>query len=75
MAIHIRRRLTEWGNGYGIRLTKGEARDLGVDAGDTIEADIRTEPEANDVQGLPAYRLGGTYDIDEVLEDEANAGR
>lgn len=74
MPIHLRRRLSEWGNGYGIRITKAEARKLGVRAGDTVEADVRGEPPSNDVASLPAYRLGGSYDIDEILEDEADAG-
>ncbi|MGH2669846.1 MAG: hypothetical protein ACRDH5_12165 [bacterium] len=74
MAIHLKRRLTEWGNGFGIRLTKTEARELGVRAGDVVEAEVRSEPEPNDVASLPAYRLGGSYSIDEILEDEADAG-
>lgn len=75
MTIRLRRRLTEWGNGFGIRLTRKEAEALGVRAGDVIDAEVHAEPRPNDVASLPTYRLGGSYDIDAILEEEADAGR
>ncbi|HUR70158.1 MAG TPA: AbrB/MazE/SpoVT family DNA-binding domain-containing protein [Candidatus Thermoplasmatota archaeon] len=75
MSAKIRRRLTEWGNGYGIRLTKAEAKKLGLRAGDTVDVELRGSPAPNDVARLPALHLGGTYDIDEIVEEEADAGR
>lgn len=75
MSAKIRRRLTEWGNGYGIRLTKAEAKKLGLKAGDTVDVELRGSPAPNDVTRLPALHLGGTYDIDEIVEEEADAGR
>jgi hypothetical protein len=73
VAIRIRRRLTPWGNGFGIWLTRDEARKLGARKGDVVEAEVTTQPERNDVATLPTYHLGGRSDIDEVLEDEADA--
>lgn len=74
MTARIRRRLTEWGNGYGIRLTKAEARKLGLKAGDTVDVEVRGEAAPNDVGSLPALHLGGRYDIDKILEEESDAG-
>ncbi|MFA5862832.1 MAG: AbrB/MazE/SpoVT family DNA-binding domain-containing protein [Candidatus Thermoplasmatota archaeon] len=74
MTARVRRRLTEWGNGYGIRITKAEARKLGLRAGDTVDVEVQGEVAPNDVKRLPTFRLGGAYDIDAILEDDANAG-
>lgn len=75
VSAKIRRRLTEWGNGYGIRLTKAEARKLGLRAGDTVDVELHGSPAPNNVSELPALHLGGTYDIDEIVEEETDAGR
>lgn len=75
MSAKIRRRLTAWGNGYGIRLTKAEAKKLGLKAGDTVDVELRGAAAPNDVSRLPTLHLGGTYDIDEIIEEEADAGR
>jgi hypothetical protein len=72
--MHVRRRVTEWGNGYGIRITKAEARKLGIRAGDVVDLEVRGAPQPNDVAKLPAFRLGGAYDIDAILEEEDDAG-
>lgn len=74
MTARIRRRLTEWGNGYGIRLTKAEARKLGLKAGDTVDVEVKGEPAPNDVASLPKLHLGGRYDIDKIIEEETDAG-
>lgn len=47
--MHVRRRLTEWGNGYGNRITKAEARTLGIRPGDVVDVEVRGEPTPNDV--------------------------
>lgn len=75
MSAKIRRRLTEWGNGYGIRLTKAEAKKLGLRAGDTVDVELHGSPAPNNVSDLPSLQLGGTYDIDEIIEEETDAGR
>ena len=72
--MHVRRRVTEWGNGYGIRITKTEARKLGIQPGDVVDVEVRGEPQPNDVDRLPVFRLGGAYDIDAILEEEDHAG-
>lgn len=72
--MHVRRRVTEWGNGYGIRITKAEARKLGIRPGDLVDVEVRGEPQPNDVSKLPTFRLGGAYDIDAILDEEGNAG-
>lgn len=74
MTTRIRRRLSEWGNGYGIRITKSEARKLGLRPGDTVDIEVQGEAGPNDVASLPVFHLGGTYEIDAILEDDADAG-
>lgn len=78
MPIHIRRRLTKWGNGFGLRITVAEARRLGVAAGQEVEADVKGPAQPNDLSTLPTWNLGGDYDLDEELDkdlEESHGGR
>lgn len=68
--MHVRRRLTKWGNGYGIRITVKEAKQLGLQAGQDIDADLQPSPAQNDLSELPVFHLGGDYEIDDVLADD-----
>lgn len=70
MPLHVRRRLTKWGNGYGIRITVGEAKQLGIAAGQDVEADIQGPVAANDLSLLPKWNLGGHYDLDVELDKD-----
>lgn len=70
MPLHVRRRLTKWGNGYGIRITVAEARRLGLQAGQDVEADVHAAPKGNDLSTLPSWDLGGRYDLDEVVDED-----
>jgi hypothetical protein len=74
VTYRLRRRLTTWGNGFGIRLTRAEARKLGLKAGDPVDVDVRGAAVGNDVASLPALHLGGRYDIDKIVEEESDAG-
>ncbi|MHB8584734.1 MAG: AbrB/MazE/SpoVT family DNA-binding domain-containing protein [Thermoplasmatota archaeon] len=73
MSIEIRRRVTEWGNGLGIRLTRKEAAALGIQPGDVVQAEVKAAPIENDVDSLPHYHLGGRYSIDETAEEAYSA--
>lgn len=70
MPLHVRRRLTKWGNGYGIRITVAEARRLGLQAGQDVEADVHAAPQANDLSTLPTWDLGGRDDLDDAVDDD-----
>lgn len=74
MSVHLRRRLLKWGNGYGVRITKKEAMRLGLKPGSELDLEIRPITVKEEVDALPAYRLGGQYDIDATLEEELDAG-
>lgn len=69
MPVHVRRRLTKWGNGYGLRITVAEAKRLGVQAGQEVEADLLGPPAANDLSAFPLFHLGGGIgDLDEEID-------
>lgn len=56
-SVRIQRRLLRWGNAYGIRLTKEDARRLGAKENPTLEVEIRTHPEPLEPDDLPALHL------------------
>lgn len=70
MDIHVRRALTKWGNGWGLRLTKKEVERLGAKPGEPVEADFKAQPPRNWVDQLPSWSLGGDYDIDALYEED-----
>lgn len=77
MPILIRKRLTRWGNGYGIRLTKAETERLNVQAGDELEAEIfgdEDRPSRADLDRLAIFDFGGALDgidLDELAGEDA----
>jgi hypothetical protein len=78
MDMHVRRPLTKWGNGWGLRLTKKEVEKLGVKPGEPVEADLRSKPPRNPIDQLPSWNLGGRPLDDDELADavlEAKRGR
>ncbi len=70
MPVRVRRRLTKWGNGFGIRITVAEATRLGLQAGQDVDLEVHAATARNDLSTLPTWNLGGDYDIDEVLDDD-----
>lgn len=68
MALHVRRKLTKWGNGWGLRLTKKEVAALGLKPGQPVEADFGPKALRNPIEDLPSWNLGGNYDIDEEID-------
>ena len=68
--IHVRRTLTKWGNGWGLRLTKKEVEALGIKPGQPVEADLAAKPPSNLVKDLPSWDLGGKgLSDDDIAED------
>lgn len=72
--MHLRRRLLKWGNGFGIRITKKEALAMGIKAGTELDVDVEPQPASMELEGLRTYRLGGDYNLDEIVEEELDAG-
>ena len=71
MAIHVRRALTKWGNGWGLRLTKKEVAALGIKPGQPVEAELSPKPARNRVEDLPSWDLGGRTDLDDIYDEDA----
>lgn len=61
-------KVLKWGNSYGIRLSKAEAEELGLKAGDEVIVEVKAKPgEKVDLSGLRTFSLGGN------LADEHDA--
>lgn len=75
MPIHVRRALTKWGNGWGLRLTKKEVEALGLKPGQPVEADLSTKAIRNPVEDLPSWNLGGHPLTDDELGDSVLEGK
>lgn len=74
--LRVRRRLLKWGNAYGIRVTKEDARRLGATEKDTVEVEIAKAEPRVDVAQLPVFHLGrdARSKHDEVSREAADAG-
>lgn len=70
MPISVERKLLRWGNGYGLRLTEGEARRLGVKAGGRVRAKVEDARPKNDLDKVALFHFGGRYDVRRILEEE-----
>lgn len=57
-SVRVQRRLLKWGNAFGIRLTREEARRLGAREKQTVDVSVRTQPEPLDPDDLPVLHLG-----------------
>jgi hypothetical protein len=56
--IQLHRRIVPWGNGYGIRVSKGELERLGLRPRDEAEVVIRGERSGLDLSRLHPIDLG-----------------
>lgn len=53
-------KILEWGNSYGIRLTKAEAERLGLRPGDEVIVEVKAKPDEKvDLSGVRTMSLGG----------------
>jgi hypothetical protein len=71
MAVDIERKLLRWGNGYGIRLTGQEVRELGLAEGQPVHAVVRSAKPTNNVAGAALFRFKGPYNVKEILDEES----
>jgi antitoxin component of MazEF toxin-antitoxin module len=59
----MRAKVLEWGNSYGIRLSKADVEELGLQPGDEVVVDVKAKPgDEIDVSGLRSFPLGGLAD-------------
>ena len=70
MAVEVERRLVRWGHGYGIRLTKEEARKIGAREGTKVRAKVEGEDIVNDVAKMTLFRFRPGYDIQELIDED-----
>lgn len=59
MVLTLRRRLSRWGNSYGIRVTKAEVARLGVQAGDEVELELFEPRTESELDRLALFDFGG----------------
>ncbi len=73
MDVDIERKVLKWGNGFGIRITSTEAREIGLSAGRVARVHIEAAPAGkNDLSTLPVFGFPWEEgDLDEMLENEA----
>lgn len=57
-ALRLYRRPLRWGNGYGIRITQAEMKELGVDPAAPLEVEILASPPPIDLSKLHLVRSG-----------------
>lgn len=65
LSMHLRRPVIQVGNSFAIRLTKAEARKMGIGKGDIVEADVT--PAGKGLRIDPKYFFHdgrGAIDID-----------
>ncbi|HEX2066768.1 MAG TPA: hypothetical protein VHI93_08150 [Candidatus Thermoplasmatota archaeon] len=74
--ILVHRRIVHWGNGFGIRLTKGDLERLGLRPRDEAEVLIRGQPKGVDLGNLPTLHLGGDASLrhDDIIGEGLDAG-
>lgn len=75
MSLTIRRRISRWGNSFGIRVTKKEAARLGVKEGEEVELELFEPRNESELDRLALFDFGGDYDIDEILGEEMGGDR
>lgn len=57
-SVRIRRRLLKWGNAYGVRITRAEARRLGLQEKDPMVVEVRPQKSTLDPSRLHMVDLG-----------------
>lgn len=74
--LRLRRRLLKWGNAYGIRVTREEARRLRAREKDLLDVEVVNPDEPVDVARFPVFHLGRDARArhDEVSQEAADAG-
>lgn len=62
-------KVLKWGNSYGLRLSKDEVEEMGLQEGQEVVVEIKSKPgEKVDLSHLRTFNLGGSLarDHDEV---------
>jgi hypothetical protein len=61
--ILVHRKIVPWGNGFGIRLSKGDLERLGLRPRDEAEVLVRGERKGVDLSHFHFLRIGGDASI------------
>lgn len=65
----MRAKVLKWGNSYGIRLSKADVEDLGLEEGDEVIVEVKAMPgEPVDVSHLSSFELGGLAEEHDEVE-------
>ncbi len=69
--MHLTKRVSEWGNVYGVPISKKEAETLGIAAGDEVDLEVRPHAKSLDLSDLPRLPLRShDVDLDGLIEEE-----
>ncbi len=71
MPVSFDRKALRWGNGWGIRLTKKEADELGVSSGAKVHVEATPAMEPNDLTMFPMFHVRGVTDASQRVHDLA----
>jgi len=68
-SVHDVKRVLAWGNSYGIRLTKAELAQLGIQPGADVEVDVKPVRKKIDWSKVAIFRWGDNVSErhDEIL--------
>lgn len=59
-SIIVYAKILKWGNSYGIRITKAQAKRLGLGPGDEVVVEVKARPDEEiDVSHLRSFSMGG----------------
>lgn len=71
ISMHLTKRVSEWGNVYGVPISKKEAEALGVRPGDEVDLEVRAHAKSLDLSDLPKIPLGShQVNLDQLIEEE-----
>lgn len=75
--IRLRRKITNWGHAYGIRVTKAELERLGLRPNDVADVEVRGEPAPVDWSHITPIRMGryASERHDEIIGEGLDADR
>lgn len=69
--MHLTKRVSEWGNVYGVPISKKEAEALGIRPGDEVDLEVRPHAKSLDLSDLPRMPLRShEVDLDRLIEEE-----
>ena len=69
--MHLTKRVSEWGNVYGVPISKKEAETLGIRPGDEVDLTVRAHAKSLDLSDLPKLSLRShEVDLDRLVDEE-----